>query len=116
MASQLYVDKILHWNKNGVPSNNKPDAEVYWKSISQSARDAAPTHCGPHGSYPLGPGCNHVSAAFTLGLSGHGSPSMGCIRNYARSHGCHVPESNTAKKARAAGVTEKEWLKGYTVG
>ena len=86
--SETYVNKVLGWREEGTPD------QPYWKSITQAERDAAPTHCGPHGSFPLGPGCAHVSAAFHL--SGHGHPSMGCIKSYAKSHGCDVPETQKA--------------------
>lgn len=84
--TDLYVDKVLKWPE-------RTDIKPYWKSITAAERHAATTHCGPHESYPLGPGCKHVSAAFTLAMSGHGHPSMGCIRRYARSHGCSMPPS-----------------------
>lgn len=90
----LYVHKVLKWDK--VPRKEDKEVELYWKSITEAERHAATTHCGPHESYPLGPGCKHVSAAFTLAMSGHGSPNMGCIRNYARRHGCGVPPSQKA--------------------
>lgn len=79
--SDLYVEKVLHW----------PADLIYWKSMSQKERDAAPTHCGPHGSYPLGPGCAHVGAARKLAKTGHGSnPSkiLRCVNSYASKHGC----------------------------
>ena len=88
--SELYVQKILGWgDKMGAKS-------PYWKSITAAERNAAGTHCGPHDSYPLGPGCAHVGAAFHLALTGHGKPSLSCIRNYARSHGCAMPASQKA--------------------
>lgn len=87
MGSDLYVSKVLGWGA-------KLDAPVpYYKSITTAERNAAGTHCGPHDSYPLGPGCAHVSAAFKLAMSGHGHPSLSCIRNYARTHGCGMPPS-----------------------
>ena len=89
--SDLYITKVLGW-KDKIADPNAP----YWKSITEAERHAADTHCGPHESYPLGPGCKHVSAAFTLAMSGHGSPSMSCIKNYAKSHGCGVPPSQKA--------------------
>lgn len=86
--SELYIDKVF---------GDKFKSEgPYWKSISAKERQNATTHCGPDESYPLGPGCAHVRAAFTLALSGHGNPSMTCIRNYARSHGCDMPPSQKA--------------------
>ena len=90
----LYVNKVLGWNKtdDAIPE----EVELYWKSITQAQREAATTHCGPHDSYPLGPGCAHVGAAFHLATTGHGSPNLGCIRNYARSHGCSMPTSQKA--------------------
>lgn len=87
----LYVNKVLKWNNQ--PVQDDKEVELYWKSITEAERHAATTHCGPHESYPLGPGCKHVSAAFHLALSGHGSPNLSCIRNYARSHGCSMPSS-----------------------
>lgn len=90
MASDLYVTKVLHWGES------ERAASPYWKSITAAERHAAGTHCGPHDSYPLGPGCKHVSAAFTLAMSGHGHPSMSCIRNYARHNGCAIPPSQKA--------------------
>lgn len=93
MSSDLYVNKVLKWNQ---PKEKTDEVEVYWKSITAAQRRSAPTHCGPHGSYPLGPGCNHVAAAFKLADSGHGQPSMACIRNYARSHGCTLPKTQKA--------------------
>lgn len=90
MGSELYVNKVLGWG------NQLTVVLPYWKSITAAERHAAGTHCGPHDSYPLGPGCNHVKAAFTLAMSGHGHPSMSCIRNYARSHGCGMPPSQKA--------------------
>jgi hypothetical protein len=79
--SDLYVEKVLGWRED----------LLYWKSISQKERDSAPTHCGPHGSYPLGPGCKHVRAARRLAKTGHGSnPSktLSCVNSYASAHGC----------------------------
>ncbi len=87
--SELYVEKILGWSTRG-------DIQPYWKSITAAERHAATTHCGPHESYPLGPGCAHVDAAFHLAETGHGHPSLGCIKSYARSHGCSVPASQKA--------------------
>lgn len=84
MASELYVDKVLHWNTEGVHER----VEVYWKSITAAERHSAPVHCGPHESYPLGPECKHVAAAIHLAKTGHGSPDMGCIQRYAKEHGC----------------------------
>ncbi len=110
MASELYVNKVLNWNKEGVPDGLTDEREIYWKSLTVAQRNAAATYCGPHKSYPLGPGCNHVSAAFTLGLSGHGQPNMSCIRNYARSHGCSMP---TSQKSYAHVADPKEWVTGY---
>lgn len=98
MSSDLYVNKVLHWNKQYLTVDKPIEVEIYWKSITAAERRAAATHCGPHGSYPLGPGCAHVSAAFTLAMSGHGQPNMACIRNYARSHGCGIPPSQKAKE------------------
>ena len=90
MGSELYVNKVLEWGP-------KLDAiSPYWKSITTAERRAASTHCGPHDSYPLGPGCAHVSAAFKLAMSGHGHPSLACIRNFARHHGCAMPPSQKA--------------------
>lgn len=88
--SFLYTDKIA-----GV-RERLTTRDIYWKSITAAERHAASTHCGPDESYPLGPGCAHVSAAFHLALSGHGHPSLSCIRNYARSHGCSIPPSQKA--------------------
>ena len=85
--SELYVEKVLGWQQ---PQHGAP----YWKSITAAERRAATTHCGPHGSYPLGPGCAHVKSAWTLAMSGHGSPSISCIKSYATSHGCYVPPSH----------------------
>lgn len=87
MSSELYVNKVLGW------AAHVGTVSPYWRSITAAERHAAGTHCGPHDSYPLGPGCAHVSAAFTLAMSGHGHPSMSCIRNYARTHGCGMPPS-----------------------
>ena len=98
--SDLYIHKILNWPRVWGQYPNKP----YWRSITAAERHAAQTHCGPHESYPLGPGCAHVSAAFTLAMSGHGSPSMSCIKSYARSHGCSVPPSQ-----KAIGWGSVEW-------
>jgi hypothetical protein len=98
MSSDLYVNKVLRWNEQYLVTPESPSVEVYWKSITAAERRTAATHCGPHGSYPLGPGCAHVSAAFTLGMSGHGKPDMACIRNYAKSHGCGVPPSQKGKE------------------
>jgi hypothetical protein len=68
------------------------------KSISQAERDAAPTHAGPHGSFPLGPGCKHVESAWNL--AGH-ADNPGAIRSrvraYASRHNCELPK--TAMKA-----------------
>lgn len=90
MSSELYVNKILDWKPK--VTTDSP----YWKAITTAERRAAGTHCGPHDSYPLGPGCTHVGAAFKLAMSGHGHPSLSCIRNYARSHGCSMPPSQKA--------------------
>lgn len=90
MSSELYVNKVLGWGEK------QREVLPYWKSITAAERRAASTHCGPNDSYPLGPGCAHVSAAFTLAMSGHGKPSMSCIRNYARSNGCAMPPSQKA--------------------
>src|SRR5258708_5126296 len=97
--SELYVEKVLGWK-------NKEPGTPYWKSITAAERSAATTHCGPHDSYPLGPGCEHVKSAFTLAMSGHGSPSMGCIKRYAKSHGCYTPPSQKS-------LAENEWQSGY---
>ena len=86
--SDLYVHKVLGWQKK--PEDPKAP---YWKSITEQERKNATTHCGPHESYPLGPGCEHVKAAWTLAQSGHGSPSLECIKRYATSHGCYIPPS-----------------------
>jgi hypothetical protein len=110
MSTELYVDKVLKWNRDGVPTGLEDDA-IYWKSLTVAERNAASTYCGPHKSYPLGPGCNHVSAAFTLGMSGHGQPNMACIRNYARSHGCSIPPS---QKSYNAVPDPKQWRTGYS--
>lgn len=88
--SFLYTDKIADLKRR--MTNPGP----YWKSITAAERHAATTHCGPHESYPLGPGCAHVSAAFHLALSGHGSPSLSCIRSYAKRNGCSMPASQKA--------------------
>ena len=97
-STELYVEKVLGWK----PKSDDPRAP-YWKSITEAERDAAKTHCGPHESYPLGPGCAHVKSAWTLALSGHGSPSLECIKRYATSHGCYVPPSHKGLS---------EWQKG----
>ena len=97
--SELYVEKVLGWK----PRMRDPFA-AYWKSITKQERDAATTHCGPHDSYPLGPGCAHVKSAWTLAMSGHGSPSISCIKRYATSHGCYIPPSQK-------GIGE--WQKGF---
>lgn len=99
MSSELYVEKELGWK----PRNDDPKAP-YWKAITQEQRDAASTHCGPNESYPLGPGCEHVKSAWTLAMSGHGSPDLTCIKRYATSHGCYVPPSH---KGLA------EWQRGF---
>lgn len=99
MSSDLYVEKVLGWK----PRNDDP-AAPYWKSITEEQRKNASTHCGPHESYPLGPGCDHVRAAWHLAESGHGSPDMGCIKHYASSHGCYVPPSHKGLQ---------EWQKGF---
>lgn len=88
--SELYINKVLELRT----AFKQPGP--YWKSISAEQRRTASTHCGPDESYPLGPGCAHVSAAFKLALSGHGKPSLSCIRNYARKHGCSMPPSQKA--------------------
>src|SRR5260370_40812473 len=85
--SELYVEKVLGWK------TLETDAP-YWKSITAAERHAAKTHCGPHESYPLGPGRAHVKSAWTLAMSGHGTPSLGCIKRYATSKGCYVPPSH----------------------
>lgn len=87
--SDLYVEKILGWQ----PRPLDPKAP-YWKAITEAERKQATTHCGPHESYPLGPGCEHVKAAWTLAMSGHGSPSLSCIKRYATAHNCYVPPSH----------------------
>lgn len=88
--SDLYVDKIAGLY------DKLHHAGPYWKSITAAERHSAPTHCGPGESYPVGPGCAHVSAAFHLALSGHGSPNLSCIRNYAKRNGCSIPPSQKA--------------------
>ncbi len=88
--SDLYVNKVLGWPRGW---NKRPTEPVYWKAITEAERHAAGTHCGPHESYPLGPGCAHVRAAWTLAMSGHGSPNMSCIKSYAQRNGCYVPPS-----------------------
>lgn len=88
--SELYIDKIVELRT----AFHSPGP--YWKAITAEQRHAATTHCGPDESYPLGPGCAHVSAAFHLALSGHGKPNISCIRNYAKSHGCSMPPSQKA--------------------
>lgn len=95
--SELYINKITEIR------DRLAHPGPYWKSITAEQRKNATTHCGPHGSYPLGPGCEHVSAAFHLALSGHGSPNISCIRNYAKSHGCSMPPSQKAAL----------WLEGH---
>lgn len=96
MASDLYIHKVLNWPKPGLDGIAHAPNEPYWKAVTEAERRAATTHCGPHESYPLGPGCKHVSAAFTLAMSGHGHPSLACIRSYARTHGCAMPPSQKA--------------------
>lgn len=88
--SELYVEKVLGLKET--LGNKGP----YWKSITEEERHSATTHCGPDESYPLGPGCAHVSAAFKLALSGHGHPNLSCIRGYARRNGCSIPPSQKA--------------------
>lgn len=88
--SELYVNKVMNIR------SRLENEGIYWKSITAAERHAASTHCGPDESYPLGPGCNHVSAAFTLALSGHGKPNLSCIRNYARRNSCSIPPSQKA--------------------
>jgi hypothetical protein len=80
--SDLYIEKVAHVDLT---------PNLYWKSMSQKERDAAPTHCGPDGSYPLGPGCAHVAAARHLAKTGHGAnPAkiLRCVESYASKHGC----------------------------
>jgi hypothetical protein len=87
--SELYVEKVL-----GLKETNLSRKQPYWKAITAEQRRNATTHCGPDESYPLGPGCEHVRAAWTLAMSGHGSPNMACIKRYATTHGCYVPPSH----------------------
>jgi len=103
MPTELYVNKVLGWDKS--PAADEP----YWKSITEAERHAAPTHCGPNESYPLGPGCEHVEAAFHLALSGHGHPSLGCIRGYARKHGCSMPTSQKAAAILKERAEQGKW-------
>jgi hypothetical protein len=89
--SELYIDKVLHWTEQALKDKEEGLPVPYWKSISTAERNAAPTHCGPHGSYPLGPGCAHVGAAKHLAKTGHGeNPSkiLACVNSYASRHGC----------------------------
>ena len=86
---ELYMQKLLGWDKLDM----RPDAP-YWKSMPEKEREDAPTHCGPNESYPVGPGCAHVKAAWTLALSGHGHPNVSCIKSYAQKHGCFIPASH----------------------
>jgi hypothetical protein len=88
MSTDLYVDKVLKWREQTLREKEEGVVVPYWKSISTAARNAAPTHCGPHGSYPLGPGCAHVASARHLADTGHGSPNKQCIESYAARHGC----------------------------
>jgi hypothetical protein len=88
MGSDLYVNKILKWRDAGIHDMREGVYQPYWKSITEAQRKQAPVHCGPHDSYPLGPGCEHVHAALELAKSGHGDPDMGCITRYAARHGC----------------------------
>jgi hypothetical protein len=88
MGSDLYVNKILQWRDAGIKDAREGAFVPYWKSITAQERKDAPTHCGPNGSYPLGPGCAHVAAALHLAKTGHGHPDMGCITRYAARHGC----------------------------
>lgn len=79
--SDQYIEKVLGMSF----------PEAYWKAMSEKERQNAPTHCGPNGSYPLGPGCAHVNAAIHLAETGHGSnPSkiLRCIRSYASRNKC----------------------------
>jgi hypothetical protein len=96
MSSELYVDKVLKWREQTTEeATNKDRVVPYWKSISTAQRNAAPTHCGPHGSYPLGPGCAHVVSARHLAKTGHGdNPSgiLSCVNSYASRHGCGSSE------------------------
>jgi hypothetical protein len=82
MSDDLYVEKVVHIDFN-------PD--LYWKLMSQKERENAPTHCGPNGSYPLGPGCAHVASARHLAKTGHGANPrkiLSCVNSYASKHGC----------------------------
>jgi hypothetical protein len=90
--SELYIDKVLKWKERELQERQESaELQPYWKSISTAERNAAPTHCGPHGSYPLGPGCAHVVSARRLAKTGHGeNPSkiLACVNSYASRHGC----------------------------
>jgi hypothetical protein len=87
--SDLYVEKVLGWKPRPLDPRTP-----YWKSITEAERKRATTYCGPHESYPLGPGCEHVKAAWILAMSGHGSPNISCIKRYATAHGCYIPPSH----------------------
>ena len=68
--------------------------------MDQKERKNAPTHAGPHESFPLGPGCEHVKSAWDLaGHAANPNKVRGRVRAYAKKHGCSLPDTASEKKS-----------------